>query len=54
MPSSHANRAAIMVDSVVRYPDRPAVRLDGATLRYAEADEESARRGAYEYAAEGM
>ncbi|WP_330228057.1 AMP-binding protein [Nocardia sp. NBC_00508] len=43
MPSHHANLAAILVDAAARHPDRPAVRLDGATLRYAELDEASAR-----------
>ncbi|MGW7823606.1 long-chain-fatty-acid--CoA ligase [Streptomyces puniciscabiei] len=44
MPSSpHSNLAAILVDSAARHPDRPAVRLDGATLTYAELDETSAR-----------
>ncbi|MFE0511932.1 AMP-binding protein, partial [Streptomyces sp. NPDC058964] len=44
MPSTaHANLAAILVDSAARHPDRTAVRLDGATLTYAELDEASAR-----------
>ncbi|MFK4228062.1 long-chain fatty acid--CoA ligase [Streptomyces sp. NPDC019890] len=43
MPSPHANLATILLDSAARHPDRPAVRLDGATLRYAELDEASAR-----------
>ncbi|WP_406733442.1 long-chain-fatty-acid--CoA ligase [Streptomyces sp. NBC_01794] len=43
MPSPNANLTAILVDSAARHPDRPAVRLDSATLRYAELDEASAR-----------
>ncbi|MEW2084831.1 long-chain fatty acid--CoA ligase [Streptomyces sp. NPDC005283] len=43
MPSPHANLTAILADSAARHPDRPAVRLDGATLTYTELDEASAR-----------
>jgi long-chain acyl-CoA synthetase len=43
VPSPHANLATILLNSAARHPDRPAVRLDGATLRYAELDEASAR-----------
>ncbi|MFI1169698.1 hypothetical protein ACH4UM_40695 [Streptomyces sp. NPDC020801] len=44
MPSSpHSDFAAILVDSAARHPDRAAVRLDGATLTYAELDDSASR-----------
>ncbi|MFD9128376.1 long-chain fatty acid--CoA ligase [Kitasatospora sp. NPDC059571] len=46
MPNPHVNLAAILVDTAARHPDRPAVRLDGTVLGYAELDEAAARAAA--------
>ncbi|MEU8620450.1 long-chain fatty acid--CoA ligase [Streptomyces sp. NPDC048623] len=43
MPNLPTNLAAILAESAARHPGRPAVRLDDATLSYAELDEAGAR-----------
>ncbi len=43
MSSPHVNLASILVESAARFPDRTAVKLDDATLTYAELDDATAR-----------
>jgi long-chain acyl-CoA synthetase len=43
VPTHRTNLAAILADSAARHPERPAVRLDGATLSYAGLDRASSR-----------